>query len=137
MKDSAEINSVEKRAVRVLVADGNASRRQTAQAWMGEAGYEVSVAGDGFDALSKVIEEVPDIVFANTSMTRLDGYQLCSLIKSNSDFKLLPVIMLVNDDIFAGSERASLSGCDSLLCKPANAQAFVSIVDQFVSVSMS
>ena len=123
--------------MRVLVADENAVRRQQAQEWMCEAGYVVSVARDGFEALSRVIADVPDIVFANTSMARLDGYQLCSLIKSNTDFKLLPVIMLVNDDNFSGSERASLSGCDSLLCKPSNAQAFASIVDQFVSTSMS
>lgn len=137
MKDPTEIDPVKKRAVRVLVADENALRRQQALAWMSGAGYEVFVAGDGFEALSKVIDDTPDIVFANTSMARLDGYQLCSLIKSNSDFQLLPVIMLVNDAIFTGSERASLSGCDSLLCKPANARAFVSIVDQFVSVSQS
>lgn len=137
MKDSCEINSVEQRSVRVLVADGNPLRRRQAQAWMSDAGFVVSVAEDGFEALSRVKMDSPDIVFANTSMIRLDGYQLCSLIKSNSDFKLLPVIMLVYDDNYSESERASLSGCDTLLYEPDNAQAYVSIVDQFVSASLS
>lgn len=137
MKTLDVTTSSQDKAVHVLVADENPFRRQKARAWMREEGYVVSIAGDGFEALSQVIAESPDIIFANTTMPRLDGYQLCSLIKSNSDFNRLPVIMLVNDENFSGSERASLSGCDSLLCKPADAKAFTAMIGQFACISTS
>src|ERR1039458_6252379 len=80
--------------LKVLVIDDSKTIRRTAETLLTKEGCEVFTAVDGFDALSKIADHQPDIVFVDIMMPRLDGYQTCSLIKHNKVFKQIPVIML-------------------------------------------
>src|ERR1700704_7178458 len=85
-------------AVRVLVIDDSNTIRRSAEIFLKQGGYEVLLAEDGFDALSKVNDHDPDLIFCDILMPRLDGYQTCAIIKRNNKFAGVPVIMLSSND---------------------------------------
>ena len=95
MENTAASNSRPRLAgLKVLVIDDSKTIRRTAETLLAREGCEVFTAVDGFDALSKVADHQPDIVFVDIMMPRLDGYQTCSLIKHNKVFRSIPVIMV-------------------------------------------
>ncbi|HET6789792.1 MAG TPA: response regulator, partial [Aquabacterium sp.] len=83
---------------KVLVIDDSNTIRRSAEIFLKQGGYEVLLAEDGFDALSKVSDHCPDIIFCDILMPRLDGYQTCAIIKRNPRFADTPVIMLSSKD---------------------------------------
>lgn len=120
-------------ALKVLFVDDSATIRQSAQLVLEQAGYSVMLAEDGFQALSQVVQWHPDVVLADIAMPRLDGYQLCALIKSNADYQGIPVIMLSGKDGQFDEERACLVGSDNHVAKPFSAQALTAALDSFIS----
>ena len=81
-------------SVKVLVIDDSKTIRRSAENLLAKEGFEVITAIDGFDALAKIADARPEIIFVDIMMPRLDGYQTCALIKNNSEFKATPVVML-------------------------------------------
>ncbi|CAI8927517.1 MULTISPECIES: twitching motility response regulator PilG [Pseudomonas] len=105
-------------ALKVMVIDDSKTIRRTAQILLSEAGCEVITAIDGFDALAKIIDHQPQIIFVDVLMPRLDGYQTCALIKQNSTFKDTPVILLSSRDGLFDKARGRVVGSDQFLTKP-------------------
>jgi twitching motility two-component system response regulator PilG len=103
---------------RVMVIDDSNTIRRSAEIFLKQAGHEVILAEDGFDALAKISDFHPDIIFVDIMMPRLDGYQTCSLIKKNSQFKSTPVIMLSSKDSLFDRARGRMVGSDEYLTKP-------------------
>ena len=101
----------------VLIDDSNTIRR-SGEIFLKQAGCEVVLAEDGFDGLSKVVDNKPDVIFVDVMMPRLDGYQTCALIKNHPDFKNTPVIMLTSKDSLFDRARGKLVGSDQYLTKP-------------------
>ena len=87
-----------KKGLTVVVVDDSKTIRQTAETLLKKSGYNVVTAIDGFNALAKIAELKPDIIFVDVMMPRLDGYQTCALIKNNKAFRHIPVIMMSNKD---------------------------------------
>jgi twitching motility two-component system response regulator PilG len=106
------------KGLKVLVIDDSKTIRKTAETLLAKEGCEVYTAVDGFDALAKVADYTPDIVFVDIMMPRLDGYQTCSLIKHNRVFKDTPVIMLSSKDGLFDRARGRLVGSEQYLTKP-------------------
>ena len=104
--------------LKVMVIDDSKTIRRTAETLLQREGCEVITAVDGFEALSKIAEANPDIVFVDIMMPRLDGYQTCSLIKNNADFAATPVIMLSSKDGLFDKARGRIVGSDEYLTKP-------------------
>jgi twitching motility two-component system response regulator PilG len=100
------------------VIDDSKTIRRTAETLLTKEGCEVFTAVDGFDALSKIADHQPDIVFVDIMMPRLDGYQTCSLIKHNKVFKQIPVIMLASKDGLFDRARGRIVGSEHYLTKP-------------------
>ncbi|ATR81435.1 response regulator [Pseudomonas sp. FFUP_PS_473] len=105
-------------ALKVMVIDDSKTIRRTAQMLLGEAGCTVITATDGFDALAKIVDHHPDIIFVDVLMPRLDGYQTCAVIKHNSMFKDTPVVMLSSRDGLFDKARGRVVGSDQFLTKP-------------------
>ncbi|GGP22086.1 MULTISPECIES: response regulator [Silvimonas] len=116
--------------VKVMVIDDSNTIRRSAEIFLGQAGCEVILAEDGFDALSKVSDHNPDVIFVDVMMPRLDGYQTCSLIKKNPRFKATPVIMLSSKDGLFDRARGRMVGSDEYLTKPFTKDSLLSAVDQ-------
>ena len=104
--------------LKILVIDDSKTIRRTAETLLAKEGCEVFTAVDGFDALSKIADHHPDIIFVDIMMPRLDGYQTCSLIKNNQVFKDTPVIMLSSKDGLFDRARGRLVGSEQYLTKP-------------------
>ncbi|CAM3483010.1 twitching motility response regulator PilG [Parendozoicomonas haliclonae] len=104
--------------LRVMVIDDSKTIRRTAETLLKKAGCEVITAVDGFDALAKIADTEPHVIFVDIMMPRLDGYQTCALIKNNSRFKTTPVIMLSSKDGLFDKAKGRIVGSDQYLTKP-------------------
>jgi twitching motility two-component system response regulator PilG len=105
-------------AKKVLVIDDSNTIRRSAEIFLKQGGYEVVLAEDGFDALSKVNDHEPDVIFCDILMPRLDGYQTCAIIKRNPRFTSTPVIMLSSKDGLFDKARGRMVGSQDYLTKP-------------------
>lgn len=104
--------------LKILVIDDSKTIRRTAETLLSKEGCQVFTAIDGFDALSKIADHQPDLIFVDIMMPRLDGYQTCSLIKHNKVFKETPVIMLSSKDGLFDRARGRIVGAEQYLTKP-------------------
>lgn len=116
--------------LRVLVVDDSQTIRRSAELFLARAGYQVAFAEDGFDALSKIVDFSPDIVFVDIMMPRLDGYQACALIKRHRKFRATPVVMLSSKDSVFDRARGKSVGCDEYLTKPFSKETLLQAVEQ-------
>jgi len=103
---------------RVLVIDDSNTIRRSAEIFLKQGGHEVALAEDGFDALAKLGDFHPDLVFCDILMPRLDGYQTCAIIKRNPQFAAVPVIMLSSKDGLFDKARGRMVGSQDYLTKP-------------------
>lgn len=104
--------------LKILVVDDSKTIRRTAETLLSKEGCQVFTAVDGFDALSKIADHQPDLIFVDIMMPRLDGYQTCSLIKHNKVFRNTPVIMLSSKDGLFDRARGRIVGSEQYLTKP-------------------
>ena len=104
--------------LKILVVDDSKTIRRTAETLLTKEGCQVFTAIDGFDALSKIADYQPDLIFVDIMMPRLDGYETCSLIKHNKVFKKTPVIMLSSKDGLFDRARGRIVGSEQYLTKP-------------------
>jgi len=103
---------------KVMVIDDSNTIRRSAEIFLLKAGCEVILAEDGFDALAKITDHQPQVIFVDIMMPRLDGYQTCALIKKNPRLRETPVIMLSSKDGLFDRARGRLVGSDEYLTKP-------------------
>lgn len=118
--------------IKVLVVDDSGTIRKTAEAILSKEGYTVSSVDDGFKALSKVLAFEPDIIFLDIMMPRLDGYQVCSVIKSNAKFKDTPVLMLSSKDSIFDKARGRIAGSEYFMTKPFSRDELLSAIKMHV-----
>ena len=118
--------------VKVLVIDDSNTIRRSAEIFLRQAGFEVILAEDGFDALAKISDHQPKVIFVDIMMPRLDGYQTCALVKQNPNLKSTPVIMLSSKDGVFDRARGRLAGSDRYLTKPFTKETLVEAVNACV-----
>ena len=104
--------------LRVMVIDDSKTIRRTAETLLRREGADVTTATDGFEALAKIADQQPQIIFVDIMMPRLDGYQTCALVKNNPAFKSIPVIMLSSKDGLFDKARGRIVGSEQYLTKP-------------------
>jgi twitching motility two-component system response regulator PilG len=115
-RDLADVPNI--KDIKVMVIDDSNTIRRSAEIFLKQAGCNVILAEDGFDALSKIADQQPQVIFCDIMMPRLDGYQTCSLIKKNPRFSSTPVIMLSSKDGLFDRARGRMVGSDEYLTKP-------------------
>ena len=118
--------------VKVMVIDDSKTIRRSAETLLKKAGCEVVTAIDGFEALAKISEHKPDIIFVDIMMPRLDGYQTCALIKNNQTFKGTPVIMLSSKDSIFDRARGRIVGSEEYLTKPFSKEDLINAITAHV-----
>jgi twitching motility two-component system response regulator PilG len=124
-------------AVRVLVIDDSNTIRRSAEIFLRQGGHEVVLAEDGFDALAKVNDHTPDLIFCDILMPRLDGYQTCAIIKRNPRFAAVPVIMLSSKDGVFDKARGRMVGSEDYLTKPFTKEQLLRAVAQYHPAKLS
>ena len=118
--------------LKVMVIDDSKTIRRTAEMLLKKEGCEVVTATDGFEALAKIADERPRIIFVDIMMPRLDGYQTCALIKNNQIFKNTPVIMLSSKDGLFDRARGRIVGSDQYLTKPFTKEELLGAIREHV-----
>ena len=116
---------------KVLVIDDSNTIRRSAEIFLRQGGHEVVLAEDGFDALAKVNDHVPELIFCDILMPRLDGYQTCAIIKRNPRFAHVPVIMLSSKDGLFDKARGRMVGSEDYLTKPFTKEQLLRAVDSY------
>ena len=118
--------------IKVMVIDDSNTIRRTAEALLKKAGYEVLTAADGFEAMSIITDQHPDIIFVDIMMPRLDGYQTCQLIKNNRRFRGTPVIMLSSKDGLFDRARGRIAGSEEHINKPFTQEELIEAIHKYV-----
>jgi len=116
---------------KVLVIDDSNTIRRSAEIFLKQGGHDVMLAEDGFDALAKVNDYQPQLVFCDILMPRLDGYQTCAIIKRNAKFSSLPVVMLSSKDGVFDKARGRMVGAQEYLTKPFTKDQLLQAVQQY------
>ncbi len=118
-------------SIKVLVIDDSNTIRRSAEIFLKKGGHQVILAEDGFDALSKVNDHQPGLIFCDILMPRLDGYQTCAIIKRNARFASVPVIMLSSKSGLFDKARGRMVGAEYYLTKPFTMDQLLSAVRQY------
>ncbi|MEB0137900.1 MULTISPECIES: response regulator [unclassified Undibacterium] len=121
--------------LKIMVIDDSSTIRRSAEIFLGQAGYKIVLAEDGFDALAKINDSHPDLIFCDILMPRLDGYQTCALIKKSAKFRDTPVIMLSSKDGLFDRARGAMVGSDEYLTKPFTKDSLLKTVRNYTSAS--
>ena len=129
LADSADVG------VKVLVIDDSNTIRRSAEIFLAQGGHEVLLAEDGFDALAKVNDHTPALIFCDILMPRLDGYQTCAIIKRNPRFAHVPVIMLSSKDGLFDKARGRMVGSQEYLTKPSTTEQLLRAVESYRRVA--
>jgi twitching motility two-component system response regulator PilG len=130
---SREDDVVTGRTCRVMVVDDSKTIRRTAETLLRKEGFEVITAVDGFEALGKIVDYQPDLVFLDIMMPRLDGYQTCALIKHHHAFKNTPVVMLSSRDGLFDRARGRVVGSDRYITKPFTKEDLLAVIARYGS----
>jgi twitching motility two-component system response regulator PilG len=120
--------------LKIMVIDDSSTIRRSAEIFLGQVGYKVILAEDGFDALAKINDTHPDLIFCDILMPRLDGYQTCALIKKSAKFRNTPVVMLSSKDGLFDRARGAMVGSDEYLTKPFTKDSLLKTVRNYTSV---
>lgn len=122
--------------LKVMIIDDSNTIRRSAEIFLSQAGCQVLLAEDGFDALAKIADNNPDVIFVDIMMPRLDGYQTCALIKKNPKLSATPVIMLSSKDGLFDRARGRMVGSDEYLTKPFTKDSLIRAVTDYSSIRL-
>ena len=119
------------KGIKVMVIDDSNTIRKSAEIFLKPFGCQVILAEDGFEAMAKIVENQPDIIFVDITMPRLDGYQTCRLIKNNPIYQSTPVVMLSSKDGLFDKARGRMAGSNDYLTKPFTAEGLLIIIRSY------
>lgn len=126
-----KVGAIVDKKTKIMVIDDSKTIRSSARLFMEKAGYEIIEVEDGFDALSKIMEEEPDLVFIDVLMPNLDGLQTCQIIKRNPMFKNLPIIILSSKDGEFDKAKGMMMGANDYLVKPFTKDSIIKVVKSY------
>jgi len=129
--------SADNACLKIMVIDDSSTIRRSAEIFLGQAGYQVVLADDGFDALAKMNDHKPALIFCDILMPRLDGYQTCALIKKSAKFHSTPVIMLSSKDGLFDRARGAMVGSDAYLTKPFTKDSLLKTVREYTAQALA
>ncbi len=121
----------------ILVVDDSKTILVKASRMLQDAGYEVVTAEDGFEAISKVTDYQPDMMFIDIMMPKLDGYQTCSLVKNNKQYQATPVVMVSSKDGLFDRARGSIVGAEGYINKPFSESDLLGAIEKFTEIEIS
>lgn len=131
--EAVESGSKPLSSLKVMIIDDSKTIRKSAETLLNKEGCNVLTAEDGFEALAKIAEHKPDLIFVDIMMPRLDGYQTCTLIKNNRQFRDTPVIMLTSKDSIFDKARGRIVGSEEYLTKPFTRDDLLQAVNRHAS----
>ena len=133
--DEVMTMATEHAQLKIMVIDDSSTIRRSAEIFLGQSGYAVVLADDGFDALAKMNDHRPALIFCDILMPRLDGYQTCALIKKSARFHDTPVVMLSSKDGLFDRARGAMVGSNAYLTKPFTKESLLKTVRELTAMA--
>jgi len=121
------------KGIKVMIIDDSSTIRKSAEMFLKSSGCEVILAEDGFEAMHKIVDNQPDIIFIDIVMPRLDGYQACMLIKKNPIYQSIPVIMLSSKDGLFDKAKGRIAGSNDYLTKPFSSENLIDFIQKYAA----
>jgi CheY-like chemotaxis protein len=132
IEDQQSIHDSMPKNRKILVVDDSATVRKLISGKLEKSGHEVFCAVDGLDALEKIKEFVPDLILLDINMPRMDGYQVCKLIRSSDATKDVPVVMISGKDGFFDKVRGRMAGTTGYITKPFGPETLMKMVETYI-----
>ncbi len=123
----------EQRCANILVVDDSPTVRKLISSKLEKCGHEVVCAVDGMDALEKISESIPDLILLDITMPRMDGYQVCKLIRGNEATQEVPVVMISGNDGFFDKVRGKMAGTTNYITKPFGPDTLMQAVNEYIT----
>ncbi len=117
----------------ILVVDDSPTVRKLISGKLEKCGHSVLSAVDGMDALAKINEVIPDLILLDITMPRLDGYQVCKLIRNNEVTKDVPIVMISGKDGFFDKVRGRMAGSSGYITKPFGPDTLMKTIESFLA----
>lgn len=119
------------RQTRVLLAEDDRALRRFLEVVLERAGYEVTVAADGLEAMKLVLAETVDVVVTDEMMPNLSGHEFCRFIRNSPSLRHLPVILL---SALERKDQTNQSGeqADAFLAKPVSSESLVACIEKLL-----
>jgi len=132
IQQQESVHSSMTRGRTIMVVDDSATVRKLISNKLEKSGHEVLCAVDGIEALEKIKGVVPDLILLDINMPRMDGYQVCKLIRTNVETKDVPIVMISGNDGFFDKVRGRMSGTTGYITKPFGPETLMKIVESYI-----
>lgn len=119
---------------KILLVDDTKLVLELAKSMLKLSHLDILTASDGVEALEVVRKELPDMIFMDINMPRMDGIECCSILKADPFLCSIPIVMLTTVGSEDSQERCRLAGCDDYMTKPIDRVNFLSKARRFVNV---
>ncbi len=116
----------------IFIVDDSPTVRKLISGKLEKCGHEAICAVDGMDALAKINEVIPDLILLDITMPRMDGYQVCKLIRGNDATKDVPVVMISGKDGFFDKVRGRMAGTSNYITKPFGPETLMKTINEYV-----
>ncbi len=118
--------------IKILIVDDNQDSRELVMKVLGGKGYELIEALDGEDALAQVQVVRPDLILMDISLPKIDGHEVTRRLKSQEEYKEIPIIALTAHAMKGDKEKAMAAGCNGYIPKPINVRELPTIIEDFL-----
>jgi twitching motility two-component system response regulator PilG len=128
-----QTNGVALLAKAILVVDDSVTVRKLISGKLEKNGHKVVCAEDGADAIAVLENFKPDLVLLDIDMPKMDGYQVCKLIRGRAATKDVPVIMISGKDGFFDKVRGKMAGATDHISKPFGPETLMKALENYLS----
>jgi len=117
---------------KILVVEDQEDNRQILRDLLSSAGYEMSEAENGQEALVAVAKERPDLILMDIQLPIMDGYEATRRIKSDPKTRAIPIIVVTSYALSGDEAKAREAGCDAYVTKPYSPRALLAKIKEFL-----
>jgi two-component system cell cycle response regulator DivK len=119
----------------ILVVEDQEDNRQILRDLLINAGYEMTEAVNGEEALAEVAKQRPDLILMDIQLPVMDGYETTRRIRINPDLKSLPIIAVTSYALAGDEDKALAAGCDAYVTKPYSPRQLLAKIKEYLATS--
>ena len=117
---------------RILVVEDETELVRAIQIRLEQAGYEMLVAYDGQEGLEKAHKDKPDLIILDLMLPKMDGYKVCGLLKADTRYNKIPIIMLTARAQESDEKTGYETGADAYITKPFQHEVVIAKIKEFL-----
>lgn len=116
----------------ILVVEDQEDNMQILRDMLASAGYDISEAENGEEALAAVAKQRPDLILMDIQLPVMDGYEATRRIKADPALQSIPIIAVTSYALGGGEDKARAAGCDDFVAKPYSPRQLLAKIREFL-----